>query len=475
MSGKRGGRIFDLNLENFSPENSTSSENVDQPATTQSSSENSNDNGPVIENSNSNDQTTEISSDNESWASGDSFNSDSLPESKWKFDIPDTPDRRRSTIKKPQVQLDPIAVQLYSFHENRARLSLERKEICEEIAYNAVHKCLRKIEAVDNRFRANSLVSQGIPYDGLQAEEPIQMDMLVQLSLGPTTALYMARDAKTGGVRIQPTSTSVKVWDDCQTSNGFISAAKVNTLLRKYIKKAVAMLNIHIKEGHRDKLPKGLSSIQMEPGPVIKVTVNRDISIDVLPAFVNPDSRLDPSRKNCPSSSHIVCKTHHHKELMWRLSFHVAEKNKLRAIGTTGCRIPLLRILTEFRDTEEELKSLSSFHLMHLLFHASDALPDPNEWTTESITARFLGLLDLLKQCLKDGELLHYFMLPPDYEAVNLFANFDGKTLSDMYDIVEDLRLTSGMSILKQEGMERRKSLWPWELDLLLPEGVLSG
>lgn len=453
---KRSGGCFDVDLDNFSPDNSSPDEVPDVTVISD-----------TTEDSNNND-LTELNGDDASLSDhSDSLNEDTLS-TKWTFDIPETPDRRRSTIKKPQAQLDPIAVQLYDFHENQARLSLERKEICEEIAYNAVHKCLRKIEAVDNRFRANSLVSQGIPYDGLQAEEPIQMVVLVQLSLGPTTALYMARDPRTGGVRIQPTSTSVKVWDDCQTNNGFIVASKVNVLLRKYIKKAVTMLNLHIKEGHRDKLPKGLTSIQLEPGPVIKLTVNRDISIDVLPAFVNSDYRKDSSRKNCPSSSHIVCKAHH-SELMWRLSFYVGEKNKLRAIGTTGCRMQLLRILTEIRDTEDELKPLSSFHLMHLLFHESDAIPDPNEWATDRITARFFGLLNNLKQCLKEGELLHYFMQPPDHESVNLFANFDGKTLSDMYDIVEDIWQTQGMSVLKQQGLERRKSLWPWEYDFMMP------
>ncbi|KXJ25893.1 cyclic GMP-AMP synthase [Exaiptasia diaphana] len=461
MSGKRSGRCFDMNFENFYPDNSGPDAVPD--VTTSLVTEDTN--------NNHNPNDDQINDKDDASLSDDSFNDDNLS-TKWTFQIPETPDRRRSTITKPQVPLDPIAIQLYDFHENRARVSLERKEICEEIAYNAVHKCLRKIEAVDNRFRANSLVSQGIPFDGLQAEEPIRMDMLVQLSFGPTTALYIARDPGTGGVRIQPTSTSVKVWDDCQTNNGFILASKVNSLLRKYIKKAVAMLNIHIKEGKRDKLPKGLTSIQLEPGPVIKLTVNRDISIDVLPAFVNSDYRKFSWRKNCPSSSHIVCKAHHVNELMWTMSFYVGEKNKLRAIGTTGCRMQLLRILTEIRDTEDELKPLSSFHLMHLLFHESDAIPDPNEWATDKITARFFGLLDNLKRCLKDGELKHYFMQPPDYESVNLFANFDGKTLSDMYDIVEDIQQTQGMSVLKQQGLERRQSLWPWEYDFMIPAEI---
>ena len=71
-------------------------------------------------------------SDNESWASEDSYPEElPSPPAQWKSEIPWTPDRRRSSIKKPQFQLDPVAVQLNEFYENRVRISLERKEICE--------------------------------------------------------------------------------------------------------------------------------------------------------------------------------------------------------------------------------------------------------------------------------------------------------------------------------------------------------
>lgn len=411
-------------------------------------------------------------SDNDSWTSGDSCPDELSAPPTWRADFPFSPagGRRRSSIKKPQVQLDPIAVQLNEFYENRVRNSLERKEICEEIAYNAVHKCLRKIQSVDDRFRANSLVSHGIPYDGLQAEEAIQMDMIVQLALGPSSALYIALDDRTGGMRAQPASADGNVWEDCLSTNGFISAAKVNKMLRKYLKKAVAVLNMHIKEGKREKLPKNLSSISIDKGPVIRLTINKDISVDILPAFVIPDSRLDPSRKDCPSSSHIVGKQGRQHEMIWRLSFYVAEKNKIRALSD-GCRVQLLRILTEIRDNEDQLKKLSSYHLKTLLFHEAEAVSDPAEWSADKITRRFFGLLERLKKSLKDGELSHYFMQPPDFKPVNLFADFDGKTLSDMLDVIDDLS-EHPMAPLNTRGRERRMSLWPWEYDLVLPAGI---
>ena len=412
-------------------------------------------------------------SDNESWTSGESMPDDVGPLPSWRADIPLSParGRRRSSIKKPQVQLDPIAVQLNDFYENRVRISLERKEICEEIAYDAVHKCLRKIQTVDDRFRANSLVSNGIPYDGLQAEEAIHIDMIVQLALGPGSALYVALDERTGGMRAQPVSAvEGNVWEDCLTSHGYISAVKVNKLLRKYIRKAVTLLNTHIKDGRKEKLPKNLSGMSIDGGPVIRLTINKDISVDVLPAFVIPDSRLDPSRKDCPSSSHIVAKKGRQNEMIWRLSFHVAEKNKIRALSD-GCRVQLLRILTEMRDNEDQLKNLSSYHLKTLLFHEAEAVPDMEEWSADKITRRFFGILERCKKCLKEGELWHYFMQAPDFTPVNLFADFDGKTLSDMQDAIEDIS-EHPLGPLRTEGRERRMSLWPWEYDLMLPAGL---
>lgn len=412
-------------------------------------------------------------SDNESWASEDSYPEElTSPPIQWKSEIPWTPDRRRSSIKKPQFQLDPVALQLNEFYENRVRTSLERKEICEEIAYNAIHKCFRKIQMVDNRFRANSLVSQGIPYDGLQAEEPIQMDMLVQLSPGTSSAMYTALDERTGGIRVQPSSEDYSVWEDCITTNGFLAAGKINSLLRKYVKKAVKILNAHMKDGRTEKLPKQVRSISIEKGPVIRVIINKDISVDILPAFVIPDSRSDPARRDCPSSSHVVCKPYIQNEMIWRLSFYVAEKNRIRALSE-GCRIQLLRILTEIRDNEDQLKRLSSYHVKTLLFHESDKFPDFHEWSADKITRRFFGLLERLKTALKEGNLPHYFMQPPDFKPVNLFADLDGKTLSDMLDVIEDI-MENPMGILRTAGRERRQTMWPWEMGLFLPAGITS-
>ena len=73
---------------------------------------------------------------------------------------------RRSKLKvkqQPSSDLDPLTVALNDFYENRVRLGVERKEICEGIAQAVSDKILRKIETADSRFRGRSVVSQGIP------------------------------------------------------------------------------------------------------------------------------------------------------------------------------------------------------------------------------------------------------------------------------------------------------------------------
>lgn len=378
---------------------------------------------------------------------------------------------RRSKIKHPQSNLDPLSVELNEFYEQRVRRGLERKEICEDIAQVVSEKVLRKIETADSRFRGRSVVSQGIPYDGLQAEEPIQLDMMVQLSFGKSSAVYFSKDDENEGLHVQPESSTM--WKDCLSRNGFLSADKVNQILRHYVSKAVSVLNRYIKDGAKEKLPERMSSISMKEGSEIVLIVNKDITIKLLPAFVIPDSRMDPARQDCPSSSHVVCRPYIYQsgrkmKMVWKWSFFVGEKNRIRALGSPSCRVQLLRILTEIRDTHEGLKMLSSYHLKHLLFHETDRLKDITFWSSEKISERFQDLLKRLLNFLQVGNLPHYFMQPPDFEPINLLQDIDSETLQGMAEVISGI-LEDPHDSLSCEGTDQRQSMWPWELELVAP------
>ena len=380
---------------------------------------------------------------------------------------------RRSKLKvkqQPSSDLDPLTVALNDFYENRVRLGVERKEICEGIAQAVSDKILRKIETADSRFRGRSVVSQGIPYDGLQAEESIQLDMIVQLSFGQSSAVYFTKDEENDGLHVQPESSTV--WKDCLSKNGFLSADKVNQILRHYVSKAVRVLTRYVTEGAKEKLPERMSSISMKDGAEIVLIVNKDITINLLPAFVIPDSRMDPARQDCPSSSHVVCRPYifdsgRKMKMVWKWSFFVGEKNRIRALGTPSCRVQLLRILTEIRDTHEGLKMLSSYHLKHLLFHEADI----TFWSSEKISERFKDLLKRLLNFLQERNLPHYFMQPPDFEAINLLEDIDSDILQGMSEVILRI-LDDPYESLSCDGTEQRQSMWPWELELFAPSAA---
>eukprot|EP00794_Sanderia_malayensis_P003739 gene3739-4261_t len=377
---------------------------------------------------------------------------------------------------------------LEEFFENRVRTSVARKEACEDIGYAVTYKVLRKVQTVDDRFRANSLVPHGIPYDGLRNGEPILLEMILNLPLGLQNTLYVKKDDAEVGpfVRVQPMST--ELWSDCVTNNGFISASKVQLLLRKYVKQAVHVLRKYMSQGRKEKYPQHLKSLFIDSALGITLVINRDVKVRVLPAFPIPDSRKDVLGMDCPSSSHVVCCpkiTIQHDLLSmatestllplnanekristaWRISFYFAEKNKLRTIGQ-GCRMKILRILTEIRDNESELKSLSSYHLKTILFKMSSEISDDAVWSNENIVNRFFDFLNELKSCLIARCLPHFFLREPEFAAVNLLEGMEDKTLDDMVKLLENI-IQDPTGYLSAERRKEREELWPWEDDFI--------
>ena len=373
-----------------------------------------------------------------------------------------------------------VEQQLEEFYEERVRSGLKRKETCEDIAYAVTHKVLRKVQTVDDRFRASNLIPHGIPYDGLKAGEPIFFDMILNLSLGLRNTLYVKKDNGGAFVRIQPMST--EFWSDCLTINGCISASKIQHMLRKYVKQAVHILRKYISQGRKEKYPQNLKSLFIDGATGVTLIINRDIKVRVLPAFPIPDSR---NGRDCPSSSHVVCcarsSLQHDflsvgttSELMsnekgietaWRVSFYVAEKNKMRALGE-GCRVQLLRILTEIRDNEDALKNLSSYHLKTILFNQSAEMPSAEDWLSEKLSERFFDLLKSIQNCLVTKSCPHFFMKEPEFQSVNLFEGIDDETLTKMADFVGNM-IENPEQYLILERNKQRAELWPWEAEFV--------
>ena len=114
---------------------------------------------------------------------------------------------------------------------------------------------------------------------------------------------------------------------------------------------------------------------------------------------------------------------------------------------------------------------LSSYHLKHLLFHEADRLNDITFWSSEKISERFKDLLKRLLNFLQERNLPHYFMQPPDFEAINLLEDIDSDILQGMSEVILRI-LDDPYESLSCDGTEQRQSMWPWELELFAPSAA---
>ena len=325
------------------------------------------------------------------------------------------------------------------------------------------------MKTVDARFRPNSLVSLGMPYNGVPDSGFTDFEMMLQLSLGTNNSLYLHRERSGKSARIQPISSSL--WQDCIDENSvYISPKRVTRVLRQYVKRAVYVLRKYITTRKVQKIPEGLTEIDMEDEKFkIVIRINQVLRVTLLPAVSIPDSRSDMSRKDIPSTTHVVAvqenknlvvdennnnqpqppmwtsassnskkKEGNDVKLVWKYSFFVAEKNKLRTISD-GCRIKLLRILTEIRDNEQELSSLTPYHLQTIFFHETERLQRRRDWEESKMASRFMDFLRAIANTLAKGVCENYFMRPPDYSMVNLYEEMNQNDLEDTKTHVETI------------------------------------
>lgn len=127
----------------------------------------------------------------------------------------------------------------------------------------------------------------------------------------------------------------------------------------------------------------------------------------------------------------------HEKGFLWRYSFSAAEK-KLFLRGSHGqassCRKQVLRILKALKD-ELHLQPLKSYHLKTILFYECEAKPQSQQWSTNCLGERFLGLLHRLENCLQQKSCPHYFI-----RDFNLFEPLDCQKCLELAGRVRRIR-----------------------------------
>lgn len=164
------------------------------------------------------------------------------------------------------------------------------------------------------------------------------------------------------------------------------------------------------------------------------------IITDLHPGWPNQQLVQDICGKGC----HLVAKQpkgqnlpEHEKGFLWRYSFSAAEK-ELFLRGSHGqassCRKQVLRILKALKD-ELHLQPLKSYHLKTILFYECEAKPQSQQWSTNCLGERFLGLLHRLENCLQQKSCPHYFI-----RDFNLFEPLDCQKCLELAGRVRRIR-----------------------------------
>ena len=121
----------------------------------------------------------------------------------------------------------------------------------------------------------------------------------------------------------------------------------------------------------------------------------------------------------------------------WRQSTSSEEKELMKNIdGNNECRKKCFRTVKAICKGESTLRTLSSFHLKMILFHAIDQYPLMS-WEPEDFCERVCQFLGFSEQYLEAETLPHYFN-----RAMNIFrtSSFSDKHIENMFDRIRNLR-----------------------------------
>ncbi|XP_064603109.1 uncharacterized protein LOC135468665 [Liolophura sinensis] len=171
-------------------------------------------------------------------------------------------------------------------------------------------------------------------------------------------------------------------------------------------------------------------------GPAVKLSIKSErksdfgkIDVDLVPAFeVLNDNYVAKSCKTDVEAKAIKGRVPQ-KEVLWRKSFSLLEKQRLSKIDKDGgCRRQCLRLLKFFRLRESTLKGLDSYHYKILLLNECQRLPQTSEtWAANQLAERFWGLLNQLSLYLEQRKLPH--CIDGD---INVFENIKDSAMENM-------------------------------------------
>lgn len=229
-------------------------------------------------------------------------------------------------------------------------------------------------------------------------------------------------------------------------SDGFLDPAKISSQIYSWTQLAANKL---FPIGHEYQVT------MRKNGPAVTLSIKckeksdfDKIDVDLVPAFEVLNDIYVP--KPCKADIEISAVNDRmpKKEVLWRKSFSLLEKQRLKLIDKGGgCRRQCLRLLKFLRLRESTLKGLDSYHYKILLLNECERLPQtPDTWAADQLAERFWGLLNQLAVYLEQRKLPHCCD-----RDINVFEDIK-------YSAMENMR-TRLRSIIKKGVPEMEKIL----------------
>lgn len=315
----------------------------------------------------------------------------------------------------------------------------------------------------DARFARLSIFHAGSYYDRVKVGEPDEFDlMLVVENLTLDAEPYEEdeddgmREPPTGYTRVMIDRGEEVMWqqDSCVNSRGMLNAVQVKAVFVRLIRSAIKNLGYE-------------QCIDVEthgPAATLQITDTnngRVYSVDLVLVIRDKSWPEDAEgwrqrqRKGWPKPHLVqeICQDgcflvtrqpkggnvpDREKGFLWLFTFPAAEKKLFHKGGhgeQSSCRKQVLRIMKALKE-QLNLHPLKSYHLKTMLFYECEANPHANQWSSDRLSERFIGLLQRLENCLKQANCPHYFI-----QNFNLFEWFPPQRCAELAGVVQQIRL----------------------------------
>lgn len=330
---------------------------------------------------------------------------------------------------------EKLTSELKKFYSLQVKGKWAQMKRNKSLAFSVVLKVLINAQVINDRFTVGEILCKGARYGDMIEKESYRFAFGVPVYFGDNETFFIHRAEEDGFVRLQ--LEECETWEDCVSSDRFLSASLVRSKLHLTFKSALRNLNSNIEQGI-DEFPSGVETLDIfcEGSTIVMQINDGSLIVELIPTIPIPRTTSEWCRRFSAKSeppSHVVARPCQlpmsDPETLWEMSFLSSEKRKFISLGTAKYR--LFQCLSEIRERDKTVRELSLYQLQTVLFHAGDQINDALKWATETLGDRFLDVLRCLENFLERKHCPHYFI-----PNVNLFSCMNAVTISLVKDKV---------------------------------------